>query len=64
MMLKWENFPNKDFVAAHIYFVQFVIVLWRELNCVKSPQGEANKSASRRGDLRGKGGVVSPSVFI
>ncbi len=27
--------------------VQFVIVLRRELNCVKIPQGEANKSANR-----------------
>jgi hypothetical protein len=44
-------------------FVQFVIVLWRELNCVKIPQGEANKSANRWGVLRAKGGVVPPSVF-
>jgi hypothetical protein len=25
----------------------FVIVLWRESNCVKIPQGDANKSANR-----------------
>jgi len=27
----------------------FVIVLWREFNCVKIPQGEANKSAKIAG---------------
>jgi hypothetical protein len=27
--------------------VQFVIVLWLELNCVKIPQDDANKSANR-----------------
>jgi hypothetical protein len=43
--------------------VYFVIVLWRELNCVKIPQGEANKSANRWGNLRAKGGVVPSSVF-
>ncbi len=41
----------------------FVIVLWREFNCAKIPQGEANKSANRWGDLRAKGGVMPPSVF-
>jgi hypothetical protein len=44
--------------------IQFVIVLWRELNCVKIPQCEANKSANRWGNLRAKGGVVPPSVYI
>jgi hypothetical protein len=43
--------------------VLFVIVLWHELNCVKIPQGEANKSANRWGNLRAKGGVVPHSVF-
>jgi hypothetical protein len=43
--------------------VQFVIVLWRELNCVKIPQGETNKSANRGGHLRAKGEVVPPSVY-
>ncbi len=51
-------------MAAYIFIiVQFVIVLWRELNCVKIPQGEANKSANRWGNLRAKGGVVPPSVY-
>jgi hypothetical protein len=36
----------------------FIIVLWRDLNCVKIPQGQANKSANRWGNLRAKGGVV------
>jgi hypothetical protein len=36
----------------------FVIALWREFNCVKIPQGEANKSANRWGNLRAKGGVL------
>ena len=40
----------------------FVIVLWREFICVKIPQGEANKSANRWGNLCAKGGVVPPSV--
>ncbi len=39
------------------------MVLWRELNYVKIPQGEANKSAKRWGNLRAKGGAVPPSVF-
>jgi hypothetical protein len=44
--------------------VLFIIVLWRELNCVKIPQGEVNKSANRWGNLRAKGGVVvPPSVY-
>jgi hypothetical protein len=43
--------------------VLFVIVLWRELNSVKIPQDEANKSANRWGNLRAKGGVVPPSVY-
>jgi hypothetical protein len=43
--------------------VKFVIVLWRELNCVKIPQGETNKSANHWGNLRTKVGVVSPSVY-
>jgi hypothetical protein len=44
--------------------VQFVIVLKRELNCVKIPQGETNKSAIRWGNLRAKGGEeVPPSVY-
>jgi hypothetical protein len=43
--------------------VQSVIVLWRELNYVKIPQGDANKSANLWGILRAKGGVVPPSVF-
>ncbi len=43
--------------------VQFVKVLWRELNCVKILQGETNKSANRGGHLRAKGGVVLPSVY-
>jgi hypothetical protein len=42
----------------------FVIVLWREFNCVKIPQGEANKSANRWGNLRAKGGVVPPLVYM
>jgi hypothetical protein len=41
----------------------FVVVLWREFNCVKIPQGEANKSAKRWGNLRAKCGVVPPSVY-
>ncbi len=43
---------------------QFVIVLWRELNCVKILQGEAIKSANRWVFLRAKGGAVPLSVFI
>ncbi len=43
--------------------VQFLIVSRRELNGVKIPQGEENKSANRWGNLRAKGGVVPPSVF-
>jgi hypothetical protein len=35
----------------------YIIVLWREFNYVKIPQGEANKSANRWGNLRAKGGV-------
>jgi hypothetical protein len=35
--------------------VQFFIVLWRELNCVKIPEGDANKSANLWGILRAKG---------
>jgi hypothetical protein len=34
----------------------YVIVLWREFNCVRIPQSEANKSANRWGNLRAKGG--------
>ncbi len=34
--------------------VQFVIVSWRELNCVKIPQGGANKSANRWVNLTSK----------
>jgi hypothetical protein len=45
---------NLKSVAAYIY-VLFIIVLWRELNCVKIPQGEANKSANLWGNLRAKG---------
>ncbi len=41
----------------------FVIVLWREFNCVKIPQGEANKSGNRWGNLRAEGGVVPTSVL-
>ncbi len=41
----------------------FVIVFWREFNSVKIPQGEANKSANRWGNLRAKGGVVPPLVL-
>jgi hypothetical protein len=41
----------------------FVIVLWRDLNCVKIPQGQANKSANCWGNLRAKGGVVPSSVY-
>jgi hypothetical protein len=33
----------------------FIIVLWRELNYVKIPQGDANKSANLWGILRAKG---------
>ncbi len=36
----------------------YVIVLWREFNCVKILQSEANKSANRWGNLRAKGGVL------
>jgi hypothetical protein len=43
--------------------VLFFIVLWRELNCIKIPQGEADKSANLWGNLRAKGGVVPPSVY-
>ena len=43
--------------------VLFVIVFWRELNCVKILQSEANKSANRWGNLRAKSGVVPPSVL-
>ncbi len=39
------------------------MVLWSELNCVKIPQGKANKSAKRWGNLRAKGGVVPSSVY-
>jgi hypothetical protein len=38
--------------------------LWRKFNCVKIPQGEANKSANRWGSFGAKGGVVPPLVFI
>jgi hypothetical protein len=38
--------------------VQFVIVLWRELNWVKIPQSEANKSVNRWVILRAKSGVL------
>jgi hypothetical protein len=41
----------------------FVTVLWREFNCAKIPQGEANKSANRWGNLRAEGGVVPTSVL-
>jgi hypothetical protein len=34
----------------------------RQLNCVKIPQGEANKSANRWGSFGAIGGVVPPSV--
>jgi hypothetical protein len=68
--LQDEHFPlhkqhicNDDLVAAYIYIVQFILVLRCELNCVKIPQGETNKSANRWGNLRAKGGVVLPSVF-
>jgi hypothetical protein len=54
---------GKPTVAAYIYYCIIVIVLWRELNCVKIPQGDANKSANRWGNLRAKGGVVPPSVY-
>ncbi len=52
-------------MAAYTVFiiVQFVIVLKRELNCVKIPQGETNKSANRWDNLRAKGGEVPPSVY-
>jgi hypothetical protein len=45
------------------YIALYVIVLWREFNCVKIPQSEANKSANSWGNLRAKGGVVLPSVY-
>jgi hypothetical protein len=45
-----------------LFLIQYVI-LRRELNCVKIPQGEANKSANRWGNLCAKGGVVPHSVF-
>jgi hypothetical protein len=41
------NLPNQINWRPIFIIVQFVIVLWRELNCVKIPQGEANKSANR-----------------
>ncbi len=41
----------------------YIIVFWREFNCVITPRGEANKSANHWGNLRAKGGVVPPSVF-
>jgi hypothetical protein len=37
--------------------------LWRKFNCVKIPQGDTNKSATRWGSLSAKGGIVPPSVF-
>ncbi len=54
---------NKILWRPVFIIVQFVIVLWRELNCVKIPQSEANKSANRWVILRAKGRVVPPSVF-
>jgi hypothetical protein len=41
----------------------YVIVIWREFNCVRIPQSEANKSVNRWGNLHATGGVVPPSVF-
>ncbi len=57
--------PLISTVVAYVYFctVRYSTALWREFNCVKIPQGEANKSANRWGNLRAKGGVVTPSVF-
>jgi hypothetical protein len=45
-------------------YLLLYLVLWRELNCVKITQSEANKSANRWGKLSAKrGGVVPPSVY-
>jgi hypothetical protein len=41
----------------------YIIVLWREFNCVKIPQSEANKSTNRWGNLRAKGGVYIVPLF-
>ncbi len=41
----------------------YVIVLWREFNCVKKPQSKVNKSVNHWGNLRAKGGVVPLSVY-
>jgi hypothetical protein len=55
---------NSCFFYSVFIIALFVLVLWREFNCVKIPQGEINKSANRSGNLRAKGGVVvTPSVF-
>jgi hypothetical protein len=42
------------------------MVIWRELNCVKIPRGEASKirESPRWGKLRAKGEVVPLSVYI
>ncbi len=47
-----------------ILFVCCTYSLWRKFNCVKKPQSEANKIRESLGNLRAKGGVVPPSVFI
>jgi hypothetical protein len=42
-------------VAAYIYYCTArYSIMALELNCVKIPQGEANKSANRCGNLRAK----------
>ncbi len=48
---------------AIFIIVKFVIVLWRQLNCVKIPQGDANKSANPQFYITSKNMVLYVKIF-
>ncbi len=63
----WSKFPfheESNWYCGGLYLLLYCTYsLWRKFNCVKIPQGEANKSANRWDSFGAKGGVVPPSVF-
>ncbi len=62
MFIYWNIFLDY-WICGGLYLLLYCTYsLWRKFNCVKIPEGEANKSANRWGSFGAKGGVVPPSV--
>jgi len=61
--LRYQTLEIYCIVAAYIYYCIVRLSNMAQVICVRIPQGEANKSANRWGNLCAKGGVVPQKLY-